>query len=138
MPLRLEEVVVNGSAEPLKVRVARALGCKPYQPVNSESEAAKSYWICPCQAPSGGTLHGGQQPELCGIDKHWQSPYWLLPYGDETPEGWACTGPLIARREIALLFHCPGWIAVAVHGGQDTRALGPCEAVAELIAAGAR
>lgn len=38
----------------------------------------------------------------------WRSPdgkiegAYLPPYGDDTPEGWACTGPLIGRFELSV------------------------------------
>lgn len=120
---------------PLHVRVARALG---WTDIVDLGEGRYVRWVGKAPLPMCSCMERGvpsTEPCRCWPRATYQP---IPPFGDETPEGWACTGPLIALREIALLFHCPGWIAVAVHGGEDARALGPCEAVAELIAAGAR
>lgn len=61
----------------------------------------------------------------------WPSP---PPYGAETPEGWACTGPLIAKYELDVDQTITGKWMVSNYGKRVRNQEGPCAAVAEWVA----
>jgi hypothetical protein len=95
---------VTAPEKPLNVRVAEALGCSPYQPTAADDPDVRVLWICPCETVDGVSPHGAPRADVYG-----DSGYWLRPYGEDSPEGWACTGPLIARFHIALSAGDPDW-----------------------------
>jgi hypothetical protein len=69
--------------EPLNVRVARALGDDVTRR-HERSESAEGYSAC----------------TWCGQVRSWSEEFrgpCIRPYGDDSPAGWACTGPLINR-----------------------------------------
>lgn len=72
--------------KPLRVRCAEGLGCKP-RLCESDAHHAKNPapWSCRCVA-----------------NKHGDDSGHLLPYGEDSPEGWACTGPLIGRFDLRV------------------------------------
>lgn len=41
------------------------------------------------------------------------------PYGDDTPEGWACTGPLIGRFDLCLCVNLGEWSVYDAEEGHD-------------------
>lgn len=110
--------------EPLHVRCARALGCKPFR---CEWPNGIVTWQCECT------------PAI-----HRQSELPLAPYGEESPASWACTGPLIARFGLMLVVTDGKWSAVRPRprfggggGGNDQQGMwtvGPCAAIAEWVA----
>ena len=67
--------------EPLNVQCARALG---WTGIEFRPEYAEPRWW--------GLEPIDVSPYRCRID----------PYGDDTPEGWACTGPLLSEYGIEL------------------------------------
>ena len=106
-------------AEPLNVRCARALGCDPL------------------------IYNHGRAECLCADHQHARDPGLALkPYGEDTPEGWACTGPLIQRFGLQLVAprpDVPVW-GCLVRGCLvlDTARIGtgphPCAAVGAWVA----
>lgn len=82
--------------EPLRVCVARARGCRI---AVLETEPERIY-ACACP------------PEVEG---HRGADLDFLPYGEDTPEGWACTGPLISRFGLSIM--APLWRFEAQPGG---------------------
>lgn len=92
--------------KPLNVRVAEALGCTtrwaPAVGFRALLPGAGD-WICLCPPVDGGFFG----PHVGGPDGH------IRPYGEDSPEGWACTGPLIERFDITI-----GRYASWAHGGR--------------------
>lgn len=100
------------STEPLRVRVARALHptatfeCRrthtttcPY----SSKAAAKDNAVADCNC-----LEDAEDWWMTtrSVDGDWRSSFQrrVPPYGEPTPEGWSCTGPLIERHGIEITF----------------------------------
>jgi hypothetical protein len=112
--------------KPLNVLVAEALGCAP--------ELKYGHWRCRCSEGSHG--HGGV----------WGGN--VLSYGEESPEGWACTGPLMGRFRIDLSYWEYRWVAMWFYPNSsmaseidvtelDVTAFGAtaCEAIARCVVA---
>ncbi len=90
---------------PLNVRVAAALGCNV-----QERHSAGAYctiqgeligWRCGCPDRA----HALREPfasEDSGLVEIEYSSTEFQPYGQDSPEGWACTGPLIQKFNIQL------------------------------------
>lgn len=75
------------SAEPLAVRVARALGWNDVQSIGIRGGVEK--WV-------------GVAPGLRQVFDP------IPPYGDDTPEGWSCTGPFLRYvHEANAISHGP-------------------------------
>lgn len=122
------------SEKPLNVQVAECIGTSAVRCAAGFIEDANSAgydfegWICSCGAR-------GTHP---APDAH-ATP--VPPYGDDTPEGWACTGPLLARFGLTVFGPRleveepdPRWYAAV----PDSATLGEhgataCEAIARLI-----
>ena len=109
-----------GRVEPLRVRVARALG---WRGLSLWPEYQGGRWH--------GTPPGTDEPPI----------YVVPPYGEDTPEGWACTGPFIRQYGLGLSIPraCPaveGGVVVFAAGARGRDALGPhaCAAIAEWVA----
>lgn len=100
--------------KPLRVRVAEALGCAPIadDPIG---------WLCGCR---GNYVHADDDG-------------WLLPYGEDSPAGWACTGPLKAKCKIEVSRYDDRFAAMSYVEGWDETASGgnEPEAIANLIIA---
>lgn len=83
--------------KPLNVRVAEALGCKPqWEPAVgfvALGRPGAGYWVCRCQPPAG-RLFGAHVGDADGS---------IQPYGEDSPEGWACTGPLMRKYRVGLM-----------------------------------
>ena len=86
------------SAEPLKVRLARALGWTdivsigPRRAVPSWLKPGDEVWVGKPPIPdSGVVVQGGGDVGLTHEYSH------IPPFGDETPEGWAAIGPELQR-----------------------------------------
>jgi hypothetical protein len=122
--------------EPLHVRVARALGWTHIHQAGYGHEIG---------SPCGDIL-------LPGIRYHGRAPGNLLieeqakheplpPYGKESPEGWACTGPLLSRYEVTVDKREAGWCASAWRESMFTHEVDPVfaatstEAIALLVCA---
>lgn len=73
------------STEPLNVRVARALG---WTEIHEELQGRIGGWFGTAPACTGPRWWTGNDP--------------ILPYGEDTPEGWACTGPLMKQYAIGV------------------------------------
>lgn len=108
---------MSSAEKPLHVQVAEALGWK----------RTGNCWTL--EIPFGKTA----------VDE-------LPPYGEDTPEGWACTGPLLARFGITLELLHPGnmattdgkpWQASRPYRSEQGYSYGsePCEATARCVAA---
>lgn len=120
--------------KPLSVRCAEALGW-----IQLHIRGFKSLWCCgditlPCER------WAGRRPGnvlLSHEGFHDSVP----PYGEDSPEGWACTGPLVERFGLDLSREFPGTKAAYVAAICDpdrplTTAAGPtaCSAIAEWVA----
>ena len=71
----------EGKQRPLNARCALALGCSVVYATHADGTVAA---FCGCAHPTHAGVAGAN-----GV--------WLLPYGEDSPAGWACTGPLIER-----------------------------------------
>ena len=77
------------NAEPLNVQCARALGWSVGADLHERDESAQGLSAC----------------VRCGAEAGWDESLGDVccpPYGDDTPEGWACTGPLLSEYGIEL------------------------------------
>ena len=99
---------MTATAKPLNVRVAEALGLR----VRDDS-------VYGCQGQCVGSVDDSGAFPTAGRLRHnhirwvyWKAFEWeagegdwesVLPYGEDSPDGWACTGPLIAKHGIELL-----------------------------------
>lgn len=107
---------------PLNVRCAEALGWECQE--RKSDHGARSRWV---GIESGGSwMWGG---------------YHVPPYGDDTPAGWACTGPLMDRFDLHTeTLHQNGLIyAWRERQGDEPDICGPnaphrCAAIAEWVA----
>lgn len=146
-------------AEPLNVQVARALGWTVFR--NDQVIGRKPGPDGPVEIRRQRWVRVVQGGEILDADDWWQVDEAgssgsvvvreIDPYGDDTPGGWACTGPMIARYGITLVEGTAydgsvEWIAGEYGGGwwPDSDALDgqllnhvtattPCEAIARLI-----
>lgn len=85
--------------KPLNVRVAEALGWSAFR-------SKHGYWVV-THGDTGETCHDGfdrRQPpfdpqtgERLPDSVWWEDCGHVPPYGANSPEGWACTGPLLAQ-----------------------------------------
>lgn len=100
--------------EPLRVKVARALGCKPYR-----SGFGGEEWCCPC----GDAIPAHGRPETLDGDGSW---YAIWPYGEDSPEGWACTGPLAEKYVYRIEMH-PPYVRPALYSHRDGSLVSPQE-----------
>jgi hypothetical protein len=129
---------VHVTAEPLHVRVARVLG---WTEIHEETQGRIGGWFGTAPAGTGPRWWTGNDP--------------IPPYGEDAPEGWACTGPLQVRYKIDVWRqHWTDregglWIAgraedrhiyirdqeedVRYRDAREAQADSPCEAVAWLI-----
>jgi hypothetical protein len=115
---------MTDNMKPLHVRVAEALGCKPY---DYESEGGRSNWDCPCESYDHGAEDGG-----------------LIEYGSSSTDSraWAMemveTYKIDLCREIEASVLTGAWIAYCYQPyGLSVNAIGvtPSEAVANLVIA---
>lgn len=57
------------------------------------------------------------------------------PYGEDTPEGWACTGPLMARYGLCTMVNLKVWHCYdAATGNEVGDHQNPCAALADWVA----
>lgn len=106
--------------KPLNVRCAEALGCN-----------VKA------------VPHFGQIRHECGCDDKRHAKAVPIPYdfdsrlhdfGDDTPEGWSCTGPLIPRYKLSLVADADGYFCSDAELEREVKAPTACAAVAEWCA----
>lgn len=118
--------------KPLHVRVAEALGWTAIHR-RARGECPSGGWCGDIMLP--GERWAGRAPGnmLVGPDGCHDS---VPPYGEDTPEGWACTGPLLERYELAL-DKCDDerpWLAVDQTEKRYAFGPTPCAAIAEWVA----
>jgi hypothetical protein len=125
-------------SEPLNVRVAVALGWEWWK----SSVTGRRCLYPPERHPEWMTERAdGTEP----LVSDWNvGSGFVPPYGADTPEGWAVTGPLVAKYELHLepdlcAEHKSEWLCYRHDdiGGSVNEASGPnpCAAVAEWVAA---
>lgn len=108
------------SKKPLNVRVAEALGWKFLEDGRQRHPSLRGPWW---------------------IDPAGDATTEVPPYGADTPEGWACTGPLIQRFGLIVepVCYLPRWICYTSDdlGDEIVReevGSNACAAVAEWVA----
>jgi hypothetical protein len=120
---------VSEQEKTLRIEVAEALGWRD----TTRTEHAFGWSEEWCGIPPGRCCEDlkGDKPEI-------------PPYGEESPEGWACTGPLLARFQVSLVMASwlpqGGWYCGPVYQGDSPPlakglAEKPCEAIARFVVA---
>lgn len=93
--------------KPLNVQVAEALGCtleERRRPGKYPTIMGEIYgWGCGCP-------HNEHYGRECGPDGE-ELTWEIAPYGEDSPYGWACTGPLITRYGIGIAQQDGRWWA---------------------------
>ncbi len=127
-------------SEPLNVRVARALGYRAWKQKRGE------YTLCVLQKPGAefpwmASQNGEKlkhQYEEISLDLAETIGYFgtgVPPYGSDTPEGWAVTGPLIAKFDLNLQVNLGDLVCWdSEHGHEVGDQANPCAAIAEWVA----
>lgn len=129
--------------KPLRVLVAEALGHKVEWHLAHE---AHNVCACPLDFPSVVWNPEHHKTWMVWVpfeedpsDGDWER---VPRYGEETQQGWACTGPLIQRFQLMLIgSDAAGWEAMhyfpsdAPPMSMAPKGAGPCEVLARLVVA---
>ncbi len=86
--------------------------------------------------PRGGSWEGVWERQIPAGDYEGDEFSWeeVPPYGEESPAGWACTGPLVAHRDVVIHAWGDGGRVVWCRGGRSRTTHTLCRAIAEAIA----